>query len=682
MRALFFSFLSLVLIASTATGGATARARASRRKPVPMRPLTDGLYTAAQAARGRAVYAKRCALCHGDQLQGNPGPPLTGPQFDLSWSHPQLTVDDFVFLVRTTMPPRMARTLQPQETADVVAYVLAENDYPAGAEALAIDSPRLKTPMRSVIVDPASVEAPPEFIAGAPGASKPTGGPTQAELDAAASSGRDWLYHTRDYAGTRYSPLDEIDRDNAKGLRAVCAYQLGDAMTFQSGPLVYDGTLFVTTDLATVALDAATCKLRWRHQWAPRAQQVWSRNRGVAIKDGRVVRGTPDGYLISIDANTGDLLWARRAADPRLGETFTMPPLIVDDLILIGPAGSENNVSGWVGAFRLEDGAPLWRFNTVPKPGEPGAETWPSPSDIPVGGGAVWTALSLDRARGELYVAVTNPAPDLPAQLRPGTNLYTNAIVALGVTTGMIRWYKQLVPNDDHDWDLTQVSPLWRARIGGRERDLVATAGKDGILRTLDRATRETLYSTPVTTLDNVDAPVTTAGVHVCPGLLGGVEWNGPALHPGLGLLYVPAVDWCATYTEVEEFRFIPGKLYMGGTLEMDETRRGWITAVDAASGAVRWRYQSSLPMLTAVTPTAGGVLFTGELSGDFLVLDAENGKELYRFNTGGPMGGGAITYQAGGRQYVAAISGKPSPGWGLQELGAATVFVFALPPS
>jgi alcohol dehydrogenase (cytochrome c) len=523
------------------------------------------------------------------------------------------------------------------------------------------------------------VEEPPEFIPAAADASKPSGGPTQAELDGAASSGRDWLYHTRDYAGTRYSPLDDIDRDNAKNLRAVCAFQLGDAMTFQSGPLVYDGTLYVTTDLSTVALDASSCKLRWRHKWEPRAQEVWSRNRGVAIKDGRLVRGTPDGYLVSLDARTGDLLWARRAAEPRLGETFTMPPLIVDDLVLIGPAGSENNVSGWLGAFKLEDGSAVWRFNTVPKPGEPGADTWPNPKEIPVGGGAVWTALSLDRAKGEVYVAVTNPAPDLPSQLRPGKNLYTNAIVALDVRTGQLRWYEQLVPNDDHDWDVTQVSPLWRGRAGGSERDLIATAGKDGILRTLDRTTHEILYSTPVTTRDNVEAPVTPAGVHVCPGLLGGVEWNGPALHPGLGLLYVPAVDWCATYTEVEEFRFIPGKLYMGGTLEMDETRQGWVTAVDASSGEVRWKYKSTLPMVAAVTATAGGVLFTGELGGDFLTLDAETGKELYRFHTGGPMGGGAITYQAGRKQYVAAVSGKPSPGWALQELGAPTVFVFGL---
>lgn len=173
----------------------------------------DGLYTEAQAARGRAVYARRCASCHGDRLEGNPAPALAGPAFDASWSHPEITVDDLFFLVRTTMPPRLSRTLAPREHADVVAYLLASNDYPVGAEALASDSPRLAaTKMRSALVDPASVEAPPDFVAAAPDASVPSGGPTQAELDEASPSGRDWLHHTRDYAGTRYSPLAQIDR--------------------------------------------------------------------------------------------------------------------------------------------------------------------------------------------------------------------------------------------------------------------------------------------------------------------------------------------------------------------------------------------------------------------------------------------------------------------------------------
>ena len=153
-------------------------------------------------------------------------------------------------------------------------------------------------------------------------------------------------------------------------------FQIGERDNFQTGPVVHNGTMFVTTMTATIALDAATCRVKWRHTWAPKDDTLWQRNRGVAIKDGRVVRGTPDGYLLALNADTGAMLWARQVAKPDDGETFTMAPLIFEDLVLVGPAGSENNIQGWVGAFRLADGSPVWRFNTIPRPGEPGSETW------------------------------------------------------------------------------------------------------------------------------------------------------------------------------------------------------------------------------------------------------------------------------------------------------------------
>src|SRR5262249_14749836 len=160
---------------------------------------------------------------------------------------------------------------------------------------------------------------------------------------------------------------------------------------------------------------------------------------------------------------------------------------IYEDMILIGPAGSENAISGWVAAFRLSDGETIWKFRTVAGAGDLSSTNWKNPKDIQLGGGSVWTPLSLDAIRGELYVAVTNPAPDLPADLRPGPNLYTNSIVALDVKTGSLRWYEQMDPNDDHDWDLTQVSPVFNIRVDGRDRNFVATVGKDGMVRTLDR---------------------------------------------------------------------------------------------------------------------------------------------------------------------------------------------------
>jgi alcohol dehydrogenase (cytochrome c) len=357
-----------------------------------------------------------------------------------------------------------------------------------------------------------------------------------------------------------------------------------------------------------------------------------------------------------------------------------MAPLVYDDRVLIGPAGSENAIKGWVGAFRAEDGVPLWRFNIVPDKNDPAIKTWKGDATIPLGGGAVWTPIALDTARGQMFVATTNPAPDFPSEARGDKNLYTNTLLVLDIRTGKVLWYDQLVPEDDHDWDLTQVSPLITVQIDGRPRDLVITAGKDGMLRALDRVSHQRVYETPVTTRENVEADVTPAGTHACPGVLGGVEWNGPAFNAQTNMLYVPAVDWCGTFKSTDNVRFIPGALYLGGSYQNDRTSQGWLTAIDASTGEVKWKYRSPRPMVAAATTSAGGVVMTGELTGDFLVLDAASGKEAYRFNTGGPIGGGIVTYQIGGRQFIAVASGSPSSFWVDQNPGSPTVFVFAIP--
>ena len=658
----------------------------------------DGLYTSAQAEQGKKLYATRCAVSHGADLKGQSAPPLAGQRFERNWIS-TTTLDDLFFLIRTTMPVGMARSLTDDQHAAIFAYLLQQNGYPAGNTPVQPDTPQLKTmrvlsklpnsstgagPAPSIVVgDPKNIAPapPPSFI---PGDVKnlPTGGPTQEQLNAAARSGHDWLYHTHDYSGARYAPLNQIDSANAKRLQVVCAFQVGEFANFQTGPIVYQGTMYITTSHTTIALDASNCRPKWRQTWEPKSLEPWGPhvNRGVAIKEGRIVRGTADGYLLELNAQTGDLIWARKVADAMAGETFSMPPLIFEDLILIGPAGSENGISGWIGAFRLSDGTEVWRFKTVPGVDEYNSQNWQNPSHIKLGGGAVWTPLSLDPEKGELYVAVANPAPDLPADLRPGDNRYSSSVIALDAHTGRLRWYKQMVPNDAHDWDLTQVSPIFKTKINGQERDLIATVGKEGILRPVDRATHEALYATPVTTIKDVDKPVTPEGVSVCPGVLGGVEWNGPAFNPTSNLLYAGAVDWCTTFYSAKTARFIPGKFYMGGTLQLEATSQGWLTAIDASTGKVRWQYRSPRPMVAAVTTTSGNIVLTGELTGDFIVLDAVSGDVLYRFNTGGSIGGGIVTYEIGGKQYVGVMSGRPSGFWIDKNPGAPTVFLFALP--
>jgi alcohol dehydrogenase (cytochrome c) len=496
--------------------------------------------------------------------------------------------------------------------------------------------------------------------------------PTSTIATQRALSGADtgaWLMSTGDYAGTRSSKLAQITTQNVGSLRATCVYQVGEIRDFQSIPVVAAGLLYITTAHSTIALDAATCRPRWKHVWAPMGTGQWARNRGVALKDGRLVRGMPDGYLLALDAVTGAVLWARAAANVNEGETFTMPPLVFEGLVLIGPAGGDNGARGWIGAFRLTDGMPAWRYAVMPeaKEGESTA----------VGGGAVWTPFTLDTATATLYAPTANPSPALAATDRE-REPHSNAVLALDARTGAVRWSRQLVTHDTHDWDLTHAGPLYRAG----SRDLIASAGKDGVVRALDRQTHAIVWETPVTRLVNTQAALTREGTHACPGAQGGVEWSGPAYSAHTRMLYVNAVDWCSTFRLSHEFH-IAGQMHVGGTAIMDSvsTWGGWLTALDGETGKIRWRYRSPAPLVAGLAVTAGDVVFTGELTGDALALNARTGEVLWRFNTGGPIGGGVATYAIGGTQYVALCSGYPSSNWATEHHGAATVFVFALPP-
>jgi alcohol dehydrogenase (cytochrome c) len=668
-RILPASLAVLIALACTTSDSASRRVAASSR---------TGAYTGAQASRGRAVYAQHCATCHGARLEGGGGPALAGTAFLRARAGPALTADDLYFIIRTTMPSGSVGRLTRQEYLDVVAYILAENEYPPGTSELT-EEPRV---LRAIRLGPApgSVAA----VVPRPNDADPTARPllptasrpTQAELDGAAEAD-EWLAPEHDYAGTKYSPLRQITPANASRLRPVCLYQVGETGSFQAMPIVHRGILYLTTARLTIALDARTCRLRWKHDWPEEGTERWPRNRGAAIKDGRIVRGTTDGQLIALDAITGTLLWARRVADQSVGETFTMPPLIYDSLVLIGPGLGERGISGWIGAFRLTDGARVWRFETVRKD-----STWRAGDSVVVGGAAVWTPPTLDRAAGTLYVATGNPIPDFAGDVRQGDNLYSNSLLALDVHSGTLRWFRQMVPHDTHDWDLTHAGPLFRARVRGALRDAIATAGKDGMLRVLDRRTHEVLYQVAVTTRENVDAPITRTGTRACPGFWGGVQWNGPAYHPRLQTLFVNAADWCTTYTLGTRLRHMPGRGHLGGTGVDDSTTKaaGWLTAVDATTGGIRWRYRSPAPLIAGIAATAGDLLFTGELTGDFIVLDARTGAVLYRFNTGGPIGGGVISYAVGRTQYVAVMSGRPSRFSVGRDPGAPTVLVFGLP--
>ena len=248
-----------------------------------------------------------------------------------------------------------------------------------------------------------------------------------------------------------------------KQLAKVCSYTFPEKVPSESAPIVSAGVLYATSDHYTVAIDAADCHVLWSYQWIPRDTDSVHPHRGASLANGKIIRGTGDDYLISLDAESGKLLWAKQIADPKAGYFISMPALVTADTIYIGPAGSERAGSGWIGAFKLSNGEQIWKFNIIPKDGEPGADTWgPNPEARKHAGGALWTPQSFDSEKGILYVAGGNPAPDFWDDARPGANLYTNSMIALDAKTGHLLWYNQFIPHDVDDYDITHVNPIFK----------------------------------------------------------------------------------------------------------------------------------------------------------------------------------------------------------------------------
>jgi alcohol dehydrogenase (cytochrome c) len=543
--------------------------------------------------------------------------------------------------------------------------------------------------------------------AGLPGA---TAAPQQGAR-APTLSDADWPGYNRSYAGDRYSSLKQITAANISRLRPVCTFDAKERVAFQTGPLVVDGTLYFTTDTNSYAIDAATCALRWKQRTSQPATYLKA-NRGLAFENGRLFRGTGATHVMALDAATGRTLWDVELAGLPPGTSVPMAPLAWNGMVFVGNAGGDSyGVTGHVYALDAKDGHTLWRFDVVPDSG-PARETWRNPNpNVPPTGGAFWTTFGLDTARGTLFVAAGNPAPDFMPELRPGDNLFTNSVIGLDAKTGELVGYIQLVKHDFHDWDVDG-GPMLITTRGGKS--LVVSANKDGLLSAIDRSAARSaiaattqlqrrnlamagditrtfalLYQVPTTTRENMDLRLTMRGaLRFCPGVQGGTEWNGPAFLPSMNLLVVGAVDWCTSLRLVRPDSAIatkPGAPWTGamgqgfGVQDTAAKWQGWITAIDADSGTVRWKHRTSMPQLGAVTVTASGLVLAGELTGDLLALDARTGRELWRGRTGNAIGGGVITYGVRGRQLIAVAAGMNSPTWPVKA-ETARIVIFGLP--
>jgi alcohol dehydrogenase (cytochrome c) len=504
-----------------------------------------------------------------------------------------------------------------------------------------------------------------------------------AVISAAPPAGEvaDWPMYNRTLAGDRYSPLAQITTANVGQLTLRCTFTLPELVSFQTGPLVVDGTMYFTTFEGSYAIDAANCKEKWSRHDKSAGPPGLAVNRGFAYLNGRLYRGTADAHVVALDAANGQVLWERTLPVTGPGISIAMAPIAANGRVYIGNAGGDTaDVTGHVYALDARDGHLIWRFDVVPERGY-ARTTWTNPR-LPISGGAFWTSFTLDEAKGVLYVPAGNPAPDFDSLDRTGEDLYADSVIALDAASGRLLAYNQLVKHDSHDWDVDSAPTLVTTRAGRR---IIASANKDGLLSILDRSKIDPsavasdaevpiiplLSQTPTTTRENVDVPLSREHpVHFCPGMGGGVEWNGAAFSPRTDSLFVGAVDLCAHVQLVRDLT-VPaaGQVWFGTSGSMAEmadpptTARGWITAFDAESGRVRWKFQATHPVVAGVTPTGGDLVFAADRGGDVFALDQRNGLVLWQLSTGQSIGGGLVVYRTGGHELLGVASGMKSSG-------------------
>jgi alcohol dehydrogenase (cytochrome c) len=500
-----------------------------------------------------------------------------------------------------------------------------------------------------------------------------------------AASGDDagnWPSYNRTLAGDRFSPLAELTPENVAQLKQICAYRLPEVGAFQTGPLAIDGALYFTTDESSYALDAATCKLKWRRQRHSATPSPLAVNRGFAYLEGMLFRGTSDAHVIALNAANGHVVWDRVLDVQGPGVSLPMAPIAADGRVYIGNAGGDQvGVTGHVYALDLHDGHVIWKFDAVPAAG-PARQSWTN-AELPISGGAFWTSFTLDQPKGILYVPAGNPAPDFDTLDRTGDGLYADSVIAIDAATGRMLAYNQLVKHDNHDWDVDSAPTLATTRSG---LQIIASANKDGLLSILDRsgvsasvATSDAgppliplRSQTPTTTRENADVPLSRDfQIRFCPGIGGGTEWNGAAYSPLTDSLFVGAVDLCSRVQLTRKLTVPqPGMVWFGSANSFFDIpdpaarAKGWLTAYDAENGRVRWKFAAPHPMVAGVTPTAGGLVFAADLGGELYALDQQSGRVLWQTDTGQSMGGGIVTYRAGGHQLVAVASGMKSIAW------------------
>ena len=502
-----------------------------------------------------------------------------------------------------------------------------------------------------------------------------------------------WPTYSGDYSGQRHSPLTQITPANARRLAARWTFQTGviPRRGFEGTPLAVDGVVYVPGPFNNAwALDARTGRPFWHYRRELPNDLTYGAtspvNRGLGLLGDRLFMPTADAHLLALDARTGGVAWDVVLADYKIGYAATGAPLVVKDKVIIGISGSDFPTRGFIDAYDPRTGARLWRFYTVPDPGAPGSETWPSGPSGPTGpaanvmargGGGTWVTGSYDPELNLLFWGTGNPNPDYYGEDRKGSNLYTASIVAIDADTGKLKWYFQFTPHDTHDWDSNHVPVLADLTLGGQPRKVVMVANRNGFFYVLDRATGKLLVGKPFTdttwarALDPDGHPIViNDGSRGClPDQWGSTNHMPPSYDPALRLFFVTARETCATYFPVKQ-EILPGRASNGGTVQRDaEHSYGVLRAIDPTTVERKWEFKYPTPTMAGVMSTASGVVFAGDNEGNFMAFDARTGRNLWYYPTGSPIwGAAAMTYMLDGRQQVLIGSGTALMAFALPE--------------
>jgi alcohol dehydrogenase (cytochrome c) len=499
-----------------------------------------------------------------------------------------------------------------------------------------------------------------------------------------------WLMYSNTYNGWRFSRLNQITPQNVKNLRIKWLFQGRHNEKFETTPLVVDGIMYLTRpENAIYALDVVTGRQLWmyEHRNPERTFNCCGRvNRGLAILGNTLFMNTLDMHVLAVDAKSGRELWKTKMFDHMAAGGYAAPgaPLVVKDKVIVGMAGGERGVSGFLDAYDPKTGQRVWRFNTIPQPGEPNFGTWAGDS-WKTGGASTWNTGSYDPETNTLFWGTSNPWPDYFDDNRAGDNLYSASVIALDPDTGKLKWYYQFTPHDTHDWDATQNPVLVDTEFLGQTRKVLAWPNRNGFFYLIDRTNGKFLSATAFVKqtwndgfdYENNGRPKLVPGMEptpegndkVWPGIDGGANWMSHSYSPLTRLLYTFAKEERRAYTKspvnpptTEPNPDGPGR---GGGGRAGRPPRfapeeswGKAIAIDPRNGQIKWEYRVVSPPWGGLMATAGNLVFGGTIQGVIFALNATTGEKLWHFASNGPVYGTAISYLADGKQFVSIPAG------------------------